>query len=98
MYVLIDTCNYEIDFQPTETIISCEYSSSLETLKNSLHQIIKEYKEIEIDDFPSDDLSTHTLRIFKIKDSTSIIFNQMTSQYHFSESPIIEDSYQSCDF
>jgi hypothetical protein len=98
MYVLIDTVNNEFDLQPLETVISCDFSISLDTLQIKLNQIIENIESINSDNKFLDDMSTHTLRIFKIKDNTSMGFNVMTSQYQFNDLPIIENSYQSCDF
>ena len=94
MYLLIDFSTTQIDFQPTQTINSCEFSNSLNTLQNKLTQTIKNMNSILSD---SEDLTTHTLVIIKLSEASKFIFNPMTSHYVFSENVILQSTYQSCD-
>jgi hypothetical protein len=99
MYVLIDFSESVIDLQPTQTIHSCNFSQSLESLQNSLNQTIKNMNELLSDyDYSDDDLTAHTLVIIKASDMSKIVFNAMTSHYVLSEPVITQASYKSCDF
>jgi len=96
MYLLIDTCNYVENFQPTQHITSCEFFTSLESAKTKFNNLLKSFNE-EFLDFREDDLSLHTLQIFEIE-NLNFVFNPNTSSYVFNQQSLLSDNYKSCDF
>ena len=107
MYLLIDFADYEVDFQPTQTIVSMNSFLTIETAQEHITQTIENSiynlsdtnsDDEEIDDEGSDELTTHTLMLFEVNERFGLIFNPMTSQYSLKDNPISSVDYQSRDF
>ena len=111
MYLLIDFADYEVDFQPTQTIASMNSFLTIEsaqlhinqTIENSIHNL-SQYDDSDDSDDDGDDegsgeLTTHTLMLFEVNERFGLTFDPMTSQYSLNGgNPISSVEYQSNDF
>jgi hypothetical protein len=104
MYLVIDFAEYEVDFQPTQTIASMNYFLTIETAQEHINQTIENsiYNLSQYDDSDdeegSDDLTTHTLMLFEVNERFGLTFDPMTAQYSLKDNPIVSFDYQSNDF
>lgn len=98
MYVLINFSTCDNVLYPHQTIHLCEFSESLTTLQNKFNlEIENSQLDLSENEYDESDLTTHTIIITKLSNSSHIIFNPMTSHYVLSEPIIQQATYQSCD-
>jgi hypothetical protein len=99
MYLVIDFATYEVNLQPTQTIISIDNFSTLESAQQHIEETVKLNHEILSQlEYDNDDITTHTLMAFELNDNFTVFFNPLTSHYISKEHCVSMSEYQSLDF
>lgn len=99
MYLVIDFATYEVNLQPTQTIISIDNFSTLESAQQHIDDTVNLNHEILSQlEYREDDITTHTLMAFELNDNFAIVFNPLTSHHISKEHCAYSSEYPSLDF